>query len=214
MAMLSVRVYKFEQKAGRKIDFDKKESARFNKKKVRSYKCLQRGHFARECRAKGGNDQQRYSSFKIQEIGKKVEDSKALITIDTLVDWTDHDGYFNNNGFSCNNSDKNENTSRTSCNNNGYFNKKAVLLRSGKVSIPAARPNQVSTGRPKPVSTSRPKPVSTGRPKPVPTDKPKVPEPVPTSRQNRTCPVPSGRRNSPSVTSRWVRWATAVKPSV
>nr|GEV75749.1 hypothetical protein [Tanacetum cinerariifolium] len=32
MAMLSVRVHKFEQKAGRKIDFDKKESARFNKK--------------------------------------------------------------------------------------------------------------------------------------------------------------------------------------
>ncbi|GJX30632.1 putative ribonuclease H-like domain-containing protein [Tanacetum coccineum] len=48
MAMLSVRVHKFEQKAGRKIDFDKKESARFNKKKVRCYKCLQRGHFARE----------------------------------------------------------------------------------------------------------------------------------------------------------------------
>nr|GEX22587.1 hypothetical protein [Tanacetum cinerariifolium] len=38
MAMLSIRVYKFEQKAGRKIDFDKKESARFNKKKVRCYK--------------------------------------------------------------------------------------------------------------------------------------------------------------------------------
>nr|GEZ81426.1 putative ribonuclease H-like domain-containing protein [Tanacetum cinerariifolium] len=42
------------------------ESARFNKKK-------------------------RYSSFKIKEIGKKEEDSKALITVDTLVDWTDHD---------------------------------------------------------------------------------------------------------------------------
>ncbi|GJV74687.1 putative ribonuclease H-like domain-containing protein [Tanacetum coccineum] len=92
MAMPSVRVHKFEQKAGRKIDFDKKESARFNKKKVRCYKCLQRGHFARECRAKGGNDKQRYSSFKIQEIGKKEEDSKALITVDTLVDWTEHDG--------------------------------------------------------------------------------------------------------------------------
>ncbi|GKC29537.1 ribonuclease H-like domain-containing protein, partial [Tanacetum coccineum] len=92
MAMLSVRVHKFEQKAGRKIDFDKKESARFNKKKVRCYKCLQRGHFARECRAKVGNDKQRYSSFKIQEIGKKEEDSKALITVDTLVDWTEHDG--------------------------------------------------------------------------------------------------------------------------
>ncbi|GJW87719.1 putative ribonuclease H-like domain-containing protein [Tanacetum coccineum] len=92
MAMLSVRVHKFKQKAGRKINFDKKEYARFNKKKVRCYKCLQRGHFARECRAKGGNDKQRYSSFKIQEIGKKEEDSKALITVDTLVDWTDHDG--------------------------------------------------------------------------------------------------------------------------
>ncbi|GJT27641.1 putative ribonuclease H-like domain-containing protein [Tanacetum coccineum] len=92
MAMLSVRVHKFEQKAGRKIDFDKKESARFNKKKVRCYKCLQRGHFAKECRAKGGNDKQRYSSFKYQEIGKKEEDSKALITVDTLVDWTEHDG--------------------------------------------------------------------------------------------------------------------------
>ncbi|GKA92015.1 hypothetical protein Tco_0813940 [Tanacetum coccineum] len=61
MAMLSVRVHKFEQKAGRKIDFDKKESARFNKKKI-------------------------------QKIRKKEEDSKALITVDTLVDWTEHDG--------------------------------------------------------------------------------------------------------------------------
>ncbi|GJZ60603.1 ribonuclease H-like domain-containing protein [Tanacetum coccineum] len=85
MTMLSVRVHKFEQKAGKKIDLDKKESARFNKKKVRCYKCLQRGHFARECRTKGGNDKQRYSSFKIQEIGKKEEDSKALIIVDTLV---------------------------------------------------------------------------------------------------------------------------------
>nr|GEV65334.1 uncharacterized mitochondrial protein AtMg00810-like [Tanacetum cinerariifolium] len=92
MAMLSKRVHKFEQKARRKIDFDKKESARFNKKKVRCYKCQQRGHFARECRAKEGNDKQRYSSFKIKEIEKKEEDSKALIIVDTLVDWTDHDG--------------------------------------------------------------------------------------------------------------------------
>ncbi|GJU95182.1 putative ribonuclease H-like domain-containing protein [Tanacetum coccineum] len=61
MAMLSVRVHKFEKKAGMKIDFDKKEFDRFNKKKI-------------------------------QEIGKNEEDSKALIIVDTLVDWTDHDG--------------------------------------------------------------------------------------------------------------------------
>nr|GEU48785.1 hypothetical protein [Tanacetum cinerariifolium] len=33
----------------------------------------------------------RYSSFKIKDIGKKEENSKALITVDTLVDWTNHD---------------------------------------------------------------------------------------------------------------------------
>ncbi|GJR01304.1 putative ribonuclease H-like domain-containing protein [Tanacetum coccineum] len=90
MAMLSVRVNKFEKKAGRKIEFDKKEAARFNKKAVRCYKCLQKGHFTRECRAKGGNEK-RYSSFKIQELRKKEVDSKALITIDTLENWKEHE---------------------------------------------------------------------------------------------------------------------------
>nr|GFB31740.1 ribonuclease H-like domain-containing protein [Tanacetum cinerariifolium] len=47
MAMLSVRVQKFEQKARRKIDFDKKESFRFNKKKVyKVVKALYRLHQA------------------------------------------------------------------------------------------------------------------------------------------------------------------------
>nr|GFA75054.1 hypothetical protein [Tanacetum cinerariifolium] len=138
--------------------------------------------------------------------------------------------------FSCNSSDKNENTSRTSCNKNGYFNKKAchfrknasfvsklcfvygsgthiikdcnfyekqmvnktvgigvgpvhsrnivnhqnqfvpqvVLLRTGKVNIPPARPQ------------------------PVPTGKPKVFAPVPTGSQNMPFPVPTDRGYSPS----------------
>nr|GEW30416.1 hypothetical protein [Tanacetum cinerariifolium] len=83
-------VHKFEQKARRKIDFDKKKSARFKKQNVICYKSQQRGHFAKACRSKGGNDKQRYSSFKVKEIGKKEEDLKALITIDTLVDWSNH----------------------------------------------------------------------------------------------------------------------------
>nr|GEY13772.1 xylulose kinase-1 [Tanacetum cinerariifolium] len=141
--------------------------------------------------------------------------------------------------FSCNKSNKNENTSRTSCNKNGYFNKKAshfrknassvsklcfvcdsgthlikdcdfyekqmanktvgirvghvhcknkvnhqnqfipqaVLLRTGKVNIPHARPQLVPTG------------------------KPKVFAPVPAGRQNKPFLVPNDRGYSPSVSS-------------
>ncbi|GKE39833.1 hypothetical protein Tco_1463238, partial [Tanacetum coccineum] len=71
------------------------------------------------------------------------------------------------------------------------FVPQVVLLRSGKVSIPSARPNQVPAGRPKPVSTGRPKPVSTGK-------------------QNRPPPVHAGRRNSSSVTSGW--WQSTARP--
>nr|GEU50701.1 DNA-directed DNA polymerase [Tanacetum cinerariifolium] len=69
MAMLSVRVHKFEKKVGRKMEFDRKESAR----------------------SKGRNDKQRYSSFKNKEIERKEENSKALVSVDTLVDWSNHD---------------------------------------------------------------------------------------------------------------------------
>ncbi|GJT39388.1 hypothetical protein Tco_0939253 [Tanacetum coccineum] len=48
------------------------------------------GHFARECRAKWGNEK-RYSSFKIPELGKKEADTKALITVDTLENWKEHE---------------------------------------------------------------------------------------------------------------------------
>nr|GFB65620.1 hypothetical protein [Tanacetum cinerariifolium] len=150
--------------------------------------------------------------------------------------------------FYCNSSDKNENTSRTSCNKNGYFNKKAchfrknassvsrlcfvygsgthlikdydfyekqmvnktvdirvgpvhsrnnvnhqnqfvpqvVLLRTGKVNIPPARPQ------------------------PVPTGKPKVFAPVPSGRQNRPFSVLTDRGYSPSIIFGW--WKSTARP--
>nr|GEW90306.1 putative reverse transcriptase domain-containing protein [Tanacetum cinerariifolium] len=100
--------------------------------------------------------------------------------------------------FSCNSSDKNENTSRTSCNKNGYFNKKAaVLLRTGKVNIPPARPQPVPTGKPKVFA-------------PVPIGKPKVFAPVPTRRQNRPFPNPTNKGYYPSVISGW--WKSTARP--
>ncbi|GKF83700.1 hypothetical protein Tco_0248598, partial [Tanacetum coccineum] len=51
--------------------------------------------------------------------------------------------------------------SRNNVHHQNQFVLQAVLLRTGKVFIPATRPNQVPTGRPKQVSTGRPKLVST-----------------------------------------------------
>nr|GEW36273.1 ribonuclease H-like domain-containing protein [Tanacetum cinerariifolium] len=51
MAMLSIKVHRFEKKHGRKIKFNGRENAMFDKKLVKCFNCKQMGHFSRECRA-------------------------------------------------------------------------------------------------------------------------------------------------------------------
>nr|GEX00372.1 putative ribonuclease H-like domain-containing protein [Tanacetum cinerariifolium] len=120
--------------------------------------------------------------------------------------------------FTCNSSDKNEHTFRTSCNKNGYFNKKAGHFRKNASSISKlcfvcgsgthlikdcdfyekqmANKTVVPTGKPKVT------PVPTGKPKvtlvPTSTSKPYVSTLVPTGRPNRPFPVPTDRGYSPS----------------
>ncbi|GJY85869.1 putative ribonuclease H-like domain-containing protein [Tanacetum coccineum] len=72
MAMLSVRINRFEKKAGRKMKFNNKDAARFDKKKVKCYKCSELGHFAREL--------------------EKTEEPKALLSVDSMLNWSDHEG--------------------------------------------------------------------------------------------------------------------------
>ncbi|GKD62090.1 hypothetical protein Tco_1299599, partial [Tanacetum coccineum] len=58
MAMLSVRINKFENKAGRKMKFNNKDAARFDKGKELN----------------------------------KGEETKALLSVDSMVNWSDHEG--------------------------------------------------------------------------------------------------------------------------
>nr|GEW21832.1 hypothetical protein [Tanacetum cinerariifolium] len=130
--------------------------------------------------------------------------------------------------FTCNCSDKNEHTSRTSCNKNGSFNKTAGYFRIYASSVSKlcfvcgsgthlikdydfyekqmTNRTIVPTGKPKvtPVPTGKTKvtPVSTGKPrvKPVPTGKPKVTL-VPTGKPQVSTPVPIGRLNRPFLVS-------------
>ncbi|GJU33630.1 ribonuclease H-like domain-containing protein [Tanacetum coccineum] len=49
--MLTIRVKRFINKTGRKLDLNSKETVGFDKTKVECYNCHRRGHFARECKA-------------------------------------------------------------------------------------------------------------------------------------------------------------------
>nr|GEV08417.1 hypothetical protein [Tanacetum cinerariifolium] len=98
VAMISIRIKKFHKRTGRKLQFDTKDPISFDKTKVECFNCHKMGHFARDCRAKGNQDNRRkdagYNGNKARDTGRRPayqDDSKALVTIDGEdIDWSRH----------------------------------------------------------------------------------------------------------------------------
>ncbi|GJT03845.1 putative ribonuclease H-like domain-containing protein [Tanacetum coccineum] len=164
VTMISMRMKKFYKKKGRKLQFDAKEPAGFDKTKVECYSCHKTGYFVRECRSKGYQDSRRRDAWNIGNKDKdngrrsgKQEDSKALVTLDG-EDYDFHEKKMAkqaelNNRMSKGFGQRNirpvwNNVQRL--NHQNQFVPKAVLTRTGKIQVNTARTsgtNTVNTAR-------------------------------------------------------------------
>nr|GEY73216.1 ribonuclease H-like domain-containing protein [Tanacetum cinerariifolium] len=59
MAMISMRIKKFQKRTGRKLQFDTKDPVGLDKTKEECFNCHKMRHFARDCRAKRNQDSRR-----------------------------------------------------------------------------------------------------------------------------------------------------------
>nr|GFC63151.1 ribonuclease H-like domain-containing protein [Tanacetum cinerariifolium] len=81
-------VHRFEKKHGRKIKFNGRENARFDKKLVKCFNCKQMGYFLRECRAQGNTELRSLENFGMVagiEIASDADLEGEVISADNAI---------------------------------------------------------------------------------------------------------------------------------
>nr|GEV21085.1 ribonuclease H-like domain-containing protein [Tanacetum cinerariifolium] len=90
IAMLTMRARRFLKNTGRKLDMANKERIRFDKFEVECFNCHKRGHFSRECRALGNQDNRNREPTKRTVPVEKTTLNELVSQCDGFgYDWSD-----------------------------------------------------------------------------------------------------------------------------
>nr|GEU75059.1 ribonuclease H-like domain-containing protein [Tanacetum cinerariifolium] len=85
MAMLLIKVHRFEKKHGRKIKFNGRENARFDKKLVKCFNCKKMGHFSRECRAQEPRSLENFGMLAGIKLEPDADSDGEVVSADDVI---------------------------------------------------------------------------------------------------------------------------------
>ena len=90
IAMIAIRVKRFNKQHGRNIRFDGKSQVGFNKENVECYKCHKHGHFAKECWMKMTADGKKKDSYS-QDNDKLEKNQMSMLTLEAgAMNWDEY----------------------------------------------------------------------------------------------------------------------------
>ncbi|GJW91617.1 ribonuclease H-like domain-containing protein [Tanacetum coccineum] len=88
LALLSMRVRRYFQRTGKKININGSDTARYDKSKVECFNCHKMGHFAKECRGPKNQDNRNMNQDSSRRtVNVEETSSKAMVAIDGAIEF-------------------------------------------------------------------------------------------------------------------------------